>query len=116
LAYFFFFFLKKGNGHERDFAEDPNTFIIDFYNHWIYPGDSLAKRGIKLDISITNNDVDNDYFQKMNSAIPKALDEFKPDFILYNAGTDCMENDPLGSRKIIYKKTDHINFDQGINW
>ncbi len=58
----------------------------------------MAKRGIKLDMSITNDDADNEYFMKMNSTIPKALDEFRPDFILYNAGTDCMENDPLGSK------------------
>jgi histone deacetylase 11 len=29
----------QGNGHERDFSEDPDTFIIDLYNHSIYPGD-----------------------------------------------------------------------------
>lgn len=29
----------QGNGHEHDHLGDPNTFIIDAYNHSIYPGD-----------------------------------------------------------------------------
>lgn len=30
----------QGNGHERDYLDDTaNTFILDFYNHGIYPGD-----------------------------------------------------------------------------
>jgi len=32
----------QGNGHEKDFMGDQNTFIIDFYNHFIYPGDESA--------------------------------------------------------------------------
>ena len=29
----------QGNGHERDHLEDPETYIVDFYNHSIYPQD-----------------------------------------------------------------------------
>jgi histone deacetylase 11 len=28
--------------------------------------------------------------------LPQAFSEFKPDFVIYNAGTDCMSGDPLG--------------------
>jgi histone deacetylase 11 len=27
----------QGNGHERDFIDDKNIHIIDFYNYRIYP-------------------------------------------------------------------------------
>lgn len=30
----------QGNGHERDFLNDQNAYIIDAYNHRIYPGDT----------------------------------------------------------------------------
>ena len=34
----------QGNGHERDFMDDENVYILDMYNRWIYPGDRHAKR------------------------------------------------------------------------
>ena len=32
----------QGNGHERDHMDDENTYIVDAYNHNIYPGDDYA--------------------------------------------------------------------------
>ena len=46
--------------------------------------------------------------------ISNAIDEFKPDFILYNAGTDIMEGDVLGGLIITHKgviKRDEYVFD-----
>ncbi len=34
------------------------------------------------------------------SAIKNSLDDFVPEFIIYNAGTDCIQGDPLGSNII----------------
>ena len=34
----------QGNGHERDFLEDDDCYIIDFYNAGIFPGDSYAAK------------------------------------------------------------------------
>ena len=39
----------QGNGHERDHLEDPETFIVDFYNHGIYPQDYTAQKAIRRD-------------------------------------------------------------------
>jgi histone deacetylase 11 len=36
----------QGNGHERDFIGDENTFIFDIYNHQIFPGDKTALQGV----------------------------------------------------------------------
>lgn len=33
----------QGNGHERDFMNDPLCYIIDAYNPHIYPGDMYAR-------------------------------------------------------------------------
>jgi len=30
----------------------------------------------------------------------KSLDSFKPEFVLYNAGTDCLAGDPLGNMSL----------------
>jgi len=42
----------QGNGYERDLKDDDDTFIVDAYNHNIYPGDSDAKMAIKRDIIV----------------------------------------------------------------
>lgn len=86
----------QGDGHERDFARDPDVFIVDYYNSHIYPGDFQARKSIKLDVHVGEDWKDNRYLSTMDSTIPKAIDEFKPQFILYNAGTDIATGDPLG--------------------
>jgi histone deacetylase 11 len=47
----------QGNGHEIDFMGDPFTYIIDFYNHFIYPGDGRAAEAIADDVYV---DIDTD--------------------------------------------------------
>lgn len=37
--------------------------------------------------------------QALEFNINRAIKEVKPDFLIYNAGTDCMEGDPLGKSK-----------------
>lgn len=86
----------QGNGYARDFMNDDSVFIVDAYNHSIYPGDNYAKRAIKCDISVYASDDDDQYLSKLVENILPAIHEFQPDFILYNAGTDCLVNDPLG--------------------
>ena len=34
----------QGNGHERDFTNDDNVYVMDVYNFDIYPHDQRAKR------------------------------------------------------------------------
>ena len=36
----------------------------------------------------------------VDQSLSKAFEVFKPDFVIYNAGTDCMIGDPLGCLKI----------------
>ncbi|KRX02948.1 hypothetical protein PPERSA_09070 [Pseudocohnilembus persalinus] len=86
----------QGNGHERDYINNPNVYIVDAYNRSIFPCDEYAKQGIQKEILIFGIDSDQLYLEKITNAIKDAFQEFKPDFVLYNAGTDCMEGDPLG--------------------
>jgi histone deacetylase 11 len=79
---------------------DENVHIVDAYNPYIYPGDSFAKDGIKTQIHVTHHDDDDSYLSKLEKEIPNAIKRFRPDMIIYNAGTDCMENDPLGNLNI----------------
>ena len=39
---------------------------------------------------------DADYLLSLESALQRASEDFNPDIILYNAGTDILTGDPLG--------------------
>ena len=87
----------QGNGHERDSIGDENIFNLDVYNDYSYPGDSFAKTAIREEVHVKYRDSDDDYLNKVRQGISSSLRKFTPDFIIYNAGTDCMQGDPLGS-------------------
>ncbi|CAN9512182.1 unnamed protein product [Ophioblennius macclurei] len=90
----------QGNGHERDFLDDKRVFIMDMYNRYIYPGDGYAKRAIKRKVELDWGTEDSEYLQKVKLHCEGALNEVRPDIIVYNAGTDILEGDPLGGLSI----------------
>ncbi|XP_070792850.1 histone deacetylase 11 isoform X1 [Pituophis catenifer annectens] len=90
----------QGNGHERDFLEDRRVYIMDVYNRYIYPGDGLAKRAIRRRVELDWGTEDTEYLQKVKTHVEGALNEMRPDIIIYNAGTDILDGDPLGGLAI----------------
>lgn len=86
----------QGDGHERDFLEDPDVHIVDFYNPDIYPGEMNARRAIKTEFHVKARTTDKQYLDAVENLVGKAIETFKPQFILYNAGTDIAEGDRLG--------------------
>jgi len=86
----------QGNGHERDHIGDRDIFILDAYNHYIYPGDGVAAQAIAKPVYVAHGDNDDSYLQKTQTALSQSIDHFRPEFVIYNAGTDCMQGDPLG--------------------
>lgn len=90
----------QGNGHERDFQGDQNVYIIDFYNPYIFPGDTYAKGAIDVEFFVTHRIDDNAYISAMQKQIEPCILEFQPEFIQFNAGTDILEGDPLGNCSI----------------
>ncbi|KAG2470428.1 HDA11 deacetylase, partial [Polypterus senegalus] len=90
----------KGNGHERDFMDDSRVYIMDVYNRYIYPGDGFAKRAIKRKIELDWGTEDQEYLEKVDMHVQGALNEVRPDILIYNAGTDILDGDPLGGLAI----------------
>lgn len=87
----------QGNGHEADFNGDEQVYIIDVYNAYIYPGDTKVKGAIKRNVQLRHHTDDETYIPLLKKHIPEALNEFNPDIIAYNAGTDILIGDPLGN-------------------
>lgn len=105
----------QGNGHERDFMNDDRVYIMDVYNRGIYPHDGFAKRAIKRKVELEHLTKDDVYLELVEINIEGALNEFQPDIIVYNAGTDILEGDPLGCLSITPKgiiQRDEIVFEK----
>lgn len=114
----------QGNGHESILKNDPRVSIFDIYNACLYPQDKEAMQYITYNYPITmyrypyfKRINDADYLNILKQELPRALDEAKPDLIIYNAGTDIYEKDPLGfmgvSKKGIIAR-DQFVFEQAL--
>ncbi|KAF5275543.1 hypothetical protein FQR65_LT04146 [Abscondita terminalis] len=77
-------------------TQQQNVYILDVYNKNIYPFDREAKRGISRRVELHPYTRDEEYLHNIEKNIDEALDEFLPDLVVYNAGTDVLEGDPLG--------------------
>ncbi|KAI5648023.1 hypothetical protein M9H77_34028 [Catharanthus roseus] len=90
----------QGNGHEKDFSNDRRVYILDMYNPDIYPFDYEARRYIDQKVEVPTGTSTSDYLSKLDKALQVASNNFDPELIVYNAGTDILEGDPLGRLKI----------------
>lgn len=90
----------QGNGHERDHGDDPRVFIVDIYNHAIFPGDDKAKTGIDVDLNAPNGITTEAYLAAVEKALDRAFANFQPQLVIYNAGTDIIKGDPLGAMAV----------------
>uniref|UniRef100_A0A0K0CVS2 Hist_deacetyl domain-containing protein n=1 Tax=Angiostrongylus cantonensis TaxID=6313 RepID=A0A0K0CVS2_ANGCA len=104
----------QGNGHERDFGNDERVFILDVYNPRIYPRDHQAERGISRSVHVGSMTSDAEYLRLVKRHFSAALSQFKCDLVVYNAGTDSLDHDPLGclslSQECIIRR-DELVFD-----
>jgi len=90
----------QGNGTESIIQDDPRVAIFDVYNSFIYPQDMDAKQYIRFDYPVRSGIADAQYLQLLDDHLARAIDEFQPNLIIYNAGTDIFEHDKLGQMKI----------------
>ncbi|KAK9148938.1 hypothetical protein Scep_007695 [Stephania cephalantha] len=90
----------QGNGHERDFSNDGRVFILDMFNAGIYPHDYEARRYIDYKVEIVSGTTTNTYLKKLDKALEAAGNMFDAELLVYNAGTDILDGDPLGMLKI----------------
>ena len=94
--------VHQGNGlalDKRKFhgkgAKKKDVFIIDMYNHALWPADDEARKSTNLPLDVTPSMNDDEYCSLLKTAIDDSLGKFTPDVIYYNAGTDVLIGDPL---------------------
>lgn len=85
----------QGNGFETILENDNRVTTFDIYNQDRYP---THDRHLKITY---NNPVkegcnDQHYLSILKTRLPQAIAQTKPDFIIYNAGTDILKGDRVG--------------------
>jgi len=85
--------VHQGNGTAALFADDPDVFTYSIHSERNYPG---RKERSTLDVPLPDGCRDDEYLAALDASVPKALDEHAPDFVLYQAGVDALEQDRFG--------------------
>lgn len=88
--------LHQGNGTAVCFARDPEVFTFSIHQEHLYP----AKQKSDLDIGLPDLAGDDLYLQELGRAVPKLLDDHRPELVCYVAGADPFEDDQLGNLMI----------------
>ncbi|KAI7842582.1 hypothetical protein COHA_003686 [Chlorella ohadii] len=94
--------VHQGNGVARckQQYQDEDLFIVDIYNAKAYPWDKDAKPAIDVARELQPAAGDAEYLEALSGALAQAFDQFSPDLIIYNAGTDILAGDPLGRLQV----------------
>uniref|UniRef100_A0A1I7U751 Hist_deacetyl domain-containing protein n=1 Tax=Caenorhabditis tropicalis TaxID=1561998 RepID=A0A1I7U751_9PELO len=96
----------QGNGHARDFANNENVFVFDVFNPTVYPHDREARQFINQAVHVSSHTTDTTYLSELRKQLTKCLEKRELstppgfDFIMYNAGTDSLQGDPLGAMNL----------------
>lgn len=89
--------LHQGNGTAAIFEGDPDVYTFSVHQEHLYP---IPKMRSTWDIGLDAYTSDDAYLKHVRFAVPKILDEHKPDLVVYQAGADPFEEDQLGRLKI----------------
>lgn len=102
--------LHQGNGTAFIFRGDSSVFTFSVHQENNYP---FHKPPSSMDIGLEDGTGDERYLKFLRHHIPVILKNFKPDFIMYQAGADPYEKDQLGGLKLTQeglKERDRIVF------
>ena len=90
----------QGNGYEEDvwdLCQMGKVCIFDAYEPMIFPfpAGEAVKQSIHYYIPYMKDDRGDCFIDYLLKGINMPFEEFQPDFVIYNAGADTMENDPV---------------------
>jgi len=84
--------VHQGNGTALCFDGDDSVFTFSIHEDDIYP---LPKERSDRDVEVSAGIDDRAYLATLDEYWPSVLDEAAPDLVVYQAGCDVLEGDPL---------------------
>ncbi len=85
--------VHQGNGTAEIFQNDHRVFTFSMHGANNYP---LVKEQSDLDIGLADFTNDSFYLSTLEANLNNLLDQFQPEFILYQSGVDILDTDKLG--------------------
>ena len=85
--------VHQGDGSASLTAGREDIFTLSLHAEKNFP---VRKARSNLDIALTDGVDDDGYMEVLSRHLPKILDEFAPDLVLYQAGVDPHHDDRLG--------------------
>jgi acetoin utilization deacetylase AcuC-like enzyme len=89
--------VHHGNGTAAVFAGDDSVYTMSIHQLNNYPA---VKPTSDLDIHLPDGTGDEDYLDRLDSALVKSVHEFAPDLMVYVAGADPYIEDQLGGLRL----------------
>ncbi len=88
--------LHQGNGTARIFQDDDAVYTFSIHQERLYP----IKEDSNWDIGLADETGDDEYIEKWGAAVPKILDDHKPELVVLVAGADPYHDDQLGALRL----------------
>ncbi|MFC0820716.1 histone deacetylase family protein [Moraxella marmotae] len=85
--------VHQGNGNASIMADNPDVFVFSMHGKKNYP---FIKPPSDLDIELDDGTGDDEYLDKLTTALPQIIERFCPDFIFYQSAVDVLASDALG--------------------
>ena len=85
--------VHQGNGTASIFKDEPRVFTFSIHGEKNYP---VRKEKSDLDIALADGTDDLIYLSVLEENLMAIMQNFKPQFILYQAGVDVLKTDKLG--------------------
>lgn len=110
----------QGNGLAQQLGPDKLIAIFDIYNKDMYPCGFMGAQhveSIDFNYPVGRGINDTGYLSILKEGLPQAIEQFKPDLIIYNAGSDIFEGDKLGGMAVTKEgiiERDQFVFSQAI--
>ena len=89
--------VHHGNGTASIFAGEEAVFTFSVHQENNYPA---RKPPSDLDIGLEDGVGDDDYLERLEAALPRVLDDPRPEVVLYLAGADPYRDDQLGGLRL----------------
>jgi acetoin utilization deacetylase AcuC-like enzyme len=106
----------QGNGTNFIFAGDPNVLTYSVHVGRNYP--SVKVPG-SVDVPLSRYTSADEYFDRLESTLPGAIERFEPDLVFYNAGVDVHVDDKFGQMKLStsdMRRRDEFAIDATRRW
>lgn len=85
--------VHQGDGTARILADTPEAFTCSIHCEKNFPA---RKASSDWDVNLPKGMTDTDYLDVVNRTFRQCLQQVQPDLVLYDAGVDVYEHDPLG--------------------